>query len=344
MENRFKLRISRMFRSSFGSCRTRNISDVIEKTVFSPQNSNGGSFHMIEPLSSSLSSSTSTSKLSPKARPFPSICKPRCPDSSTHQTSIINHDCIMITPRETLPRRKVSSRYPPFLPTAAEIDGGGGRKCPPASPISPLNYFLFSDCKDFGFYETKKKSLTRTKKKKKKNGAKRVVVNGGKSSSSQESGNCNFNNSWWCSSEDETETLFSSRTLSSTDSSESHRWRRRFHRKRNNNNKNVPSRRRRANKNNDKSSDMGVLPLEGIRTNNNNYKVKDSFAVVKSSSDPYNDFRTSMVEMIVERQIFAAQDLEQLLQCFLSLNSHHHHNIIVEVFTEIWETLFSNWS
>lgn len=81
---------------------------------------------------------------------------------------------------------------------------------------------------------------------------------------------------------------------------------------------------------------MGVLPLEGGTD-----KVKDSFAVVKSSSDPYNDFRTSMVEMIVERQIFATKDLEQLLQCFLSLNSHHHHSIIVEVFTEIWETLFS---
>ncbi|KAB1669778.1 hypothetical protein ES319_1Z011400v1 [Gossypium barbadense] len=78
--------------------------------------------------------------------------------------------------------------------------------------------------------------------------------------------------------------------------------------------------------------------------NDNNIKVKDSFAVVKRSSDPYNDFRTSMVEMIVERQIFAAEDLEQLLQCFLSLNSHHHHGIIVEVFTEICETLFSNWS
>jgi uncharacterized protein (TIGR01568 family) len=81
---------------------------------------------------------------------------------------------------------------------------------------------------------------------------------------------------------------------------------------------------------------VGVLPLDG--------KVKDSFAVVKSSSDPYNDFRTSMVEMIVEKQIFAAKDLEQLLQCFLSLNSYHHHRIIVEVFMEIWEVLFCNWS
>ncbi|KAH7528626.1 hypothetical protein FEM48_Zijuj05G0092100 [Ziziphus jujuba var. spinosa] len=54
-------------------------------------------------------------------------------------------------------------------------------------------------------------------------------------------------------------------------------------------------------------------------------KVKGSFAVVKKSNDPHNDFRTSMVEMIVEKQIFSAKDLEQLLPCFLSLNSHHHH-------------------
>ncbi|KAK1365389.1 Transcription repressor [Heracleum sosnowskyi] len=70
---------------------------------------------------------------------------------------------------------------------------------------------------------------------------------------------------------------------------------------------------------------------------------KDSFAVVKRSSDPYNDFRTSMVEMIVERQLFGAKDLEHLLQCFLALNSTCHHLVIVEVFTEIWETLFSDW-
>ncbi|XWS69885.1 hypothetical protein CRYUN_Cryun03dG0002200 [Craigia yunnanensis] len=310
MEYRFKLRISRMFRSSFGSCRTRNISDVIEKPVFSPQNHQN--FHLIESLSSP-----------PKARPFPSICKPICPESTQ---GAINHDCIMITPR-TLARRKVSARYPPFLVSAADFDS---RKCPPASPISPLNHF--SDCEDFGFYE-KKKSLARHKKKKKNN--KRVHLKSKNiyftttffSSSSQESVNNNNYGGWCFSSADETKNLFSSRTLSS-DSSESLRQYSTYRKRCN------THRRRAKNRN----CDMGILPLEGTN------KVKDSFAVVKTSSDPYNDFRTSMVEMIVERQIFAAKDLEQLLQCFLSLNSHHHHRIIVEVFTEIWETLFSNWS
>ncbi|KAJ6914053.1 hypothetical protein NC651_016340 [Populus alba x Populus x berolinensis] len=137
---------------------------------------------------------------------------------------------------------------------------------------------------------------------------------------------------YWFSSEDEnkreddeSDTLFSSRSLSS-ESSGSLRHPSSRRRK-------YTSRRRRAKV---KSSQVGVLPLDG--------KVKDSFAVVKSSSDPYNDFRKSMVEMIVEKQIFAAKDLEQLLQCFLSLNSYHHHGIIVEVFMEIWEALFSNWT
>ncbi|XP_023769968.1 transcription repressor OFP8 [Lactuca sativa] len=69
--------------------------------------------------------------------------------------------------------------------------------------------------------------------------------------------------------------------------------------------------------------------------------VKDSFAVVKKSSNPHEDFRVSMVEMIVEKQIFGAEDLEDLLECFISLNSEEHHRVIFEVFTEIWDTLFS---
>ncbi|CAI9285944.1 unnamed protein product [Lactuca saligna] len=71
--------------------------------------------------------------------------------------------------------------------------------------------------------------------------------------------------------------------------------------------------------------------------------ITDSVAVVKKSNDPHEDFRVSMLEMIVERQIFGARDLENLLECFLSLNAQEHHRVIFEVFTEIWETLFSDW-
>ncbi|XP_055833582.1 transcription repressor OFP7-like [Solanum dulcamara] len=73
-------------------------------------------------------------------------------------------------------------------------------------------------------------------------------------------------------------------------------------------------------------------------------KVNESFAIVKKSADPYDDFKKSMKEMIMEKEMFEAEDLEQLLLCFLSLNSRHHHAIIVEAFTEIWEELFGKSS
>jgi uncharacterized protein (TIGR01568 family) len=64
--------------------------------------------------------------------------------------------------------------------------------------------------------------------------------------------------------------------------------------------------------------------------------ILDGFAVVKSSSDPQRDFRDSMVEMIVENNIRKSKDLEELLACYLSLNSAEYHNVIVKVFEQIW--------
>ncbi|CAL5347035.1 unnamed protein product [Camellia sinensis] len=58
-------------------------------------------------------------------------------------------------------------------------------------------------------------------------------------------------------------------------------------------------------------------------------KVKDSFAVVKESVDPYEDFKASMMQMILAKQLFEERDFEQLLECFLSLNSRHHYGVIV---------------
>lgn len=73
-------------------------------------------------------------------------------------------------------------------------------------------------------------------------------------------------------------------------------------------------------------------------------KVRESFAVVKKSEDPYEDFKRSMLEMVMGKQMFEASDLEELLQCFLTLNSRQYHGIIVEAFSEIWEILFSDHS
>ncbi|KAL9993459.1 putative transcription factor OFP family [Helianthus debilis subsp. tardiflorus] len=134
-----------------------------------------------------------------------------------------------------------------------------------------------------------------------------------------------------CSSDeiDDEATLFSSRSFSSDSS--------------------VSYRRNRARRKKVKNSGGGggckdvkateVVPITGSCSK----MVKDSVAVVKKSKDPHEDFRVSMLEMIVERRILGVKDLEDLLECFLSLNSEEHHEVICEVFGEIWETLFSDW-
>ncbi|XVE75889.1 hypothetical protein DITRI_Ditri12bG0128100 [Diplodiscus trichospermus] len=67
----------------------------------------------------------------------------------------------------------------------------------------------------------------------------------------------------------------------------------------------------------------------------------ESLAVEKDSDDPYLDFRHSMLQMILEKEIYSKDDLKELLNCFLQLNSPYHHGIIVRAFTEIWNGVFS---
>ncbi|KAL3530969.1 hypothetical protein ACH5RR_010291 [Cinchona calisaya] len=62
----------------------------------------------------------------------------------------------------------------------------------------------------------------------------------------------------------------------------------------------------------------------------------ESFAIVKASFDPQKDFRDSMMEMIVENNIRASKDLEELLACYLSLNSDVYHELIIKAFEQIW--------
>ncbi|CAA7033365.1 unnamed protein product [Microthlaspi erraticum] len=61
-----------------------------------------------------------------------------------------------------------------------------------------------------------------------------------------------------------------------------------------------------------------------------------SRAVVKASVDPRRDFKESMEEMIAENNIRASKDLEELLACYLCLNSDEYHHIIITVFKQIW--------
>ncbi|CAA7396977.1 unnamed protein product [Spirodela intermedia] len=70
-------------------------------------------------------------------------------------------------------------------------------------------------------------------------------------------------------------------------------------------------------------------------------RVGESVAVVKESEDPYVDFRDSMLQMILEKEIFAWEDLQDLLNRFLALNAPCHHDVIVRAFSEIWNGVFS---
>ncbi|KAK8542119.1 hypothetical protein V6N13_137312 [Hibiscus sabdariffa] len=67
----------------------------------------------------------------------------------------------------------------------------------------------------------------------------------------------------------------------------------------------------------------------------------ESLAVEKESEDPYLDFRYSMLQMILEKEIYSKDELKELLRCFLKLNSPYYHGIIVRAFTDIWNGVFS---
>ncbi|KAJ4772921.1 transcription repressor [Rhynchospora pubera] len=63
------------------------------------------------------------------------------------------------------------------------------------------------------------------------------------------------------------------------------------------------------------------------------------FVVVKSSVNPLMDFRESVMEMIEENGIREAKDFEELLACYLVLNSSEYHAVIIKVFKQIWVDL-----
>ncbi|GMI72898.1 ovate family protein 5 [Hibiscus trionum] len=62
----------------------------------------------------------------------------------------------------------------------------------------------------------------------------------------------------------------------------------------------------------------------------------ENFAMVKCSFDPEKDFRDSMMEMIRENRISQSEELEELLACYLTLNSDVYHDLIIKVFQQVW--------
>ncbi|XP_072958629.1 uncharacterized protein [Typha angustifolia] len=138
--------------------------------------------------------------------------------------------------------------------------------------------------------------------------------------------------------EEETRTLFSYMSFSS-DSSEFHYYRNPHPSKKKNSHTKKPARRSSSKSNRDYSPLVSISstekkPEKPVRS------AESGFAVVKKSSDPYKDFKSSMVEMIVEQRMSSIKDMERLLQSYLELNSPHHHAVILAAFTDIWEAIF----
>ncbi|GLT75202.1 hypothetical protein SLA2020_469430 [Shorea laevis] len=63
-------------------------------------------------------------------------------------------------------------------------------------------------------------------------------------------------------------------------------------------------------------------------------------AMEKCSYDPREDFRESMVEMIMANRIQEPKDLRSLLNYYVSMNSEEYHGMILEVFHEVCTDLF----
>ncbi|KAK9057852.1 hypothetical protein SSX86_022691 [Deinandra increscens subsp. villosa] len=81
----------------------------------------------------------------------------------------------------------------------------------------------------------------------------------------------------------------------------------------------------------------GVRRRNGNRNRNGDRRsLTESMAVVKTSVDPGRDFRESMVEMITENNMRSPKELEDLLACYLALNSDEYHDLIIKVFKQIW--------
>nr|CAD1824686.1 unnamed protein product [Ananas comosus var. bracteatus] len=76
-------------------------------------------------------------------------------------------------------------------------------------------------------------------------------------------------------------------------------------------------------------------------SSSSNSKAADTArAVTVDSTDPYTDFRDSMLEMIVEMGIYRSDELRRLLGRYLELNSPSHCRVIVRAFADAHRAAF----
>ncbi|XP_051120735.1 transcription repressor OFP8-like [Andrographis paniculata] len=96
----------------------------------------------------------------------------------------------------------------------------------------------------------------------------------------------------------------------------------------------------------DRSTSAGVVSSEdldrSVKCLETVARIRNSLPVVKVSDDPYSDFRRSMLQMILENEIYTEDDLQHLLRSFLELNSPHHHEVIFKAFMEICSTCIAD--
>ncbi|KAL9686857.1 hypothetical protein QQ045_031250 [Rhodiola kirilowii] len=78
-----------------------------------------------------------------------------------------------------------------------------------------------------------------------------------------------------------------------------------------------------------------ISPEPKVHIQTTSSAIGSSVAIEKDSDDPYNDFRQSMLQMIFEKEMYSRDELQELLNCFLKMNSADHHDLIVRAFTEI---------
>ncbi|CAL9157938.1 transcription repressor OFP1-like [Musa acuminata AAA Group] len=216
-----------------------------------------------------------------------------------------------------------------------------GRKCPPASPSSPMrNWYYCSRDKDG------KQKAHGTKGSSRRTETRKLLPTGDGFSCSS-SLDCNDELGLFSDDDEEEEgsgTLLSSKSFSS-DSSEFYCSNRGTRNKATATTKKKKKKRRsesfKSTRRPPRRGDRGSSKPWPLAARSSSTEKKAGFAVVKNSSDPYMDFRSSMVEMIVERGMSGASDMEDLLHSYLDLNSPLHHPVILEAFVDVWEAMLA---
>ncbi|XP_010911483.2 uncharacterized protein [Elaeis guineensis] len=223
-----------------------------------------------------------------------------------------------------------------------ETGVGEGRKCPPASPSSPSNDYYYSHSKE------RKKAMA--KKKDKFVNKKKTLLSNGRGFSGSSSSDSNDEFGFFSSEEggkeeeeeEETWTLFSSKSFSSDSSEFYHRASSKKKTGKKKSTRRPPRRGARYFKDRwgEGNKSQPLTSVSSTEKKETAAVARSGFAVVKRSSNPYEDFRSSMAEMILERRMREPEDLEQLLHSYLSLNSPTHHAVILEAFAGTWEAIF----